>query len=261
MPLTPPRPRQPTTSIWASDAGRQRPARRADRNLPEHRDLWVLLFLGDHQLAEVLLHLPSAAEHARRVGQGAQRHQRHIAQRRLLEGEAERGLRRGEPSTPATTGPGASLAGRHRSRTTTTRPAACPATCQETDPSRKPGSSLCPWQPTTTISAVRLRSHSTRAADRRRARGGPGRVPAPTGRRAARGPGSPDRAAGPDRQELTRQGASRRRASRQGRSSASSRAPGLPWRPSAPPRRRRGPVIASHDSASHPSHGDPPCPA
>jgi hypothetical protein len=136
-------------------------ARGAGQHLPDQADFGVLLRPYGQGLVEVLFHLATSAEPAGGVGQRAHRHQRHVAQRGLLEGEGDGGLSGREPSAPSTTGPGGRLAGRHAPRTTTTGPAACPATCQETDPSRKPASSPCPRLPTTTISAPRLRSHST----------------------------------------------------------------------------------------------------
>ena len=93
MPSKPPRPREPTTSIWASAEAASSAARGVPgQHPPYHRDLRVLLDRVGHQVPEVLFHLVPFAEPAGRVGQGAHRHQGHVAQRGLLQGEGDRGL-------------------------------------------------------------------------------------------------------------------------------------------------------------------------
>ena len=72
--------------------GKQCRPRGAGQDPLDHRDLGVLLGLAGQQVPEILLHLVALAEPAVRVGQGAHRHQGHVAQRGLLEGEADRGL-------------------------------------------------------------------------------------------------------------------------------------------------------------------------
>jgi hypothetical protein len=72
----------------------QRRARRARRQVPDHRDFRVPLGLDGHQVIEVLFHLLPFAQPCRRVGEGAHRYQGHVTQRGLFEGEGDRGLRR-----------------------------------------------------------------------------------------------------------------------------------------------------------------------
>ena len=74
--------------------GQQRGARGARRQVPDHRDVRVLLGFDGHHVIEVRFHLVPLAQPHRRVGQGAHRYQWHVTQGGLLEGESERGLRR-----------------------------------------------------------------------------------------------------------------------------------------------------------------------
>jgi hypothetical protein len=60
--------------------------------LPDHADLGVLFRRYGHGLVEVLFQLAAPAEPAGGIGQRAYRHQRHHAQRSLLEGEGDGGL-------------------------------------------------------------------------------------------------------------------------------------------------------------------------
>jgi hypothetical protein len=72
--------------------GEQGRARGAGQHPPDHADPGVLLRLYRHDLVEVLFYLVTSAEPAGGVGQRAHGHQRHAAQRGLLEGEDGRGL-------------------------------------------------------------------------------------------------------------------------------------------------------------------------
>jgi HSP20 family protein len=72
----------------------QRRTRRAELHLTQYCHPRVLLLAPRHQVAEVFFQLPPGTKPAGRVGQGAHHDEGHIAERRLLEGERERGLRR-----------------------------------------------------------------------------------------------------------------------------------------------------------------------
>jgi hypothetical protein len=140
----PPRPRAPTTTIWASAAASSSTAR-GDPWLTCHTVLTSGCFFSQGASSRAnsssIWRAPATLPGASASAQIARRGMRRNAASSPANSSAA--CEAGDPSTPTTTRPGSPSALRVGLRTMTIRPCPCPASCQATEPSSSPASRPC----------------------------------------------------------------------------------------------------------------------